>query len=254
MTGPGACPGPARSGGGEVGGTVWPALAAAVALALSALPAAADAIGDPAAGQALFAAQCADCHAVGAGARNGIGPHLNGLFGRRAAAVAGYGYSRPMMRMGADGLTWTHDTLDAYVENPRALVSGTRMAFRGMTDAALRGDVLAYLRRHSDQPADIPEAEPTARRSAPVLPPEVLELQGDAEYGEYLSAECLTCHRRDGADQGIPAITQWPPEDFVVAMHAYKQKLRPHPFMQMMAGRLSDEEIAALAAYFAGLD
>jgi cytochrome c len=37
-------------------------------------------------------------------------------------------------------------------------------------------------------------------------------------------------------------------------MHAYKQKIRPHPVMQMMAGRLSDEEIAALAAYFAQID
>ncbi len=37
-------------------------------------------------------------------------------------------------------------------------------------------------------------------------------------------------------------------------MHAYKQKLRPHPVMQMMAGRLNEEEIAALAAYFATLE
>jgi cytochrome c len=40
----------------------------------------------------------------------------------------------------------------------------------------------------------------------------------------------------------------------VIAMHAYKQQIRPHPVMQMMAGRLSNEEIAALAAYFEGLE
>ncbi len=40
----------------------------------------------------------------------------------------------------------------------------------------------------------------------------------------------------------------------MIAMHAYKQKLRPHPVMQMMADRLSDEEIAALASYFANID
>ena len=33
-------------------------------------------------------------------------------------------------------------------------------------------------------------------------------------------------------------------------MHAYKSKARGHPVMQMIAGPLSDEEIAALAAYF----
>jgi cytochrome c len=82
------------------------------------------------------------------------------------------------------------------------------------------------------------------------LPPEILAIVGDAAYGEYLSSECLTCHQNDGSDRGIPAITMWPEEDFVIAMHAYKRKIRPHPVMQMMAGRLSDEEIAALAAYF----
>ena len=146
------------------------------------------------------------------------------------------------------------DALDAYVENPKALVSGTRMNYRGLRDAAARGDVLAYLREYSDKPQNIPEAEPTARPSMPALSPEVLALKGDRDWGEYLSAECLTCHKRDGADEGIPGIVQWPEEDFVIAMHAYKQGLRPHPVMQMMAARLSNEEIAALAAYFATID
>jgi cytochrome c len=76
----------------------------------------------------------------------------------------------------------------------------------------------------------------------------------DPEYGEYLASECKTCHQISGANDGIPGISGWAQEDFVVAMHAYKRKLRPHPIMQMMAGRLSDVEIAALAAYFGDLD
>lgn len=159
-----------------------------------------------------------------------------------------------MARMGSDGLTWTLETLDAYVENPKALVSGTRMNYRGMADAQARGALIAYLREWSDKPQNIPESEPTARKTDPDLDPAVLGIVGDAEYGEYLSSECSTCHQRDGSDQGIPSITQWPEEDFVVAMHAYKKKLRPHPVMQMMAGRLSNDEIAALAAYFATLE
>jgi cytochrome c len=83
------------------------------------------------------------------------------------------------------------------------------------------------------------------------LAPEILAIEGDLAYGEYLSAECTTCHQVNGTDDGIPSITGWPDEDFVVAMHAYKEKIRPHPVMQMMASRLSNEEIAALAAYFA---
>ncbi len=226
----------------------------ALALAAAAPPAAAEAFGDAERGQTLYLRQCSACHQLGEGAVNRIGPRLNGLFGRRAGSVPEFNYSRSMARMGADGLTWTFDTLDAYIENPKALVSGTRMAYRGMADETARGDLMAYLRDFSDKPRDIPEAEPTARRTMPELSPEILAIKGDSEFGEYLSSECTTCHQRDGTDQGIPSITQWPEEDFVVAMHAYKQKLRPHPVMQMMAGRLSDEEIAALAAYFATLE
>lgn len=86
------------------------------------------------------------------------------------------------------------------------------------------------------------------------LAPEILAIEGDRDYGAYLAAECNTCHQADGSDQGLPAITHWPIEHFVAVMHAYKQKLRPHPVMQMLAGRLTDGEIAALAAHYATLE
>ncbi len=127
------------------------------------------------------------------------------------------------------------------------------MNFSGLKKAEDRADILAYLRVFSDNPSDIPEAAPTARAAEVELPPEILAIVGDPEYGEYLSTECTTCHQVDGDYDGIPSIVGWPDEDFVIAMHAYKRKIRPHPVMQMMAGRLSDEEIAAVAAYFAKL-
>lgn len=216
-------------------------------------PALGEAIGDPEAGRKIFGT-CTGCHEVGKGAEDRIGPHLNGIFGRRAAAHDGYPYSQAMQRAGNDGLVWTIETLDAYLENPRALVSKTRMSFRGLPDAEDRADVLAYLRGFSDDPSNLPEAEPTARATDHDLDPAILALKGDPEYGAYLASECLTCHQPDGSADGIPAITRWQEEDFVVAMHAYKRKLRPHPVMQMIAGRLNDEEIAALAAYFKDLD
>jgi len=210
-------------------------------------------MGDPQAGADVFK-KCSGCHQIGQGAEDKIGPHLNEIFGRNAAAHADYRYSKSMVRAGDDGLVWTAETLDAYLENPRALVSKTRMSFRGLKDAKDRADVLAYLRIYSDNPSDIPEAEPTALATDHDIDPAILALEGDAEYGEYLASECLTCHQLDGTSDGIPSITLWPTEDFVVAMHAYKRKLRPHPVMQMMAGRLNDEEIAALAAYFKDLE
>ncbi len=214
----------------------------------------ADQIGDVENGAKVFK-KCSGCHQVGQGAKNRVGPHLNGIFGRKAATVSeDFKYSKGLRRAGADGLVWSLDKLDAYLENPKALVTGTRMSFRGLKDEQDRRDVLAYLRQFSDNPANIPEAQPTQVPPEVELPPEILAIVGDPDYGEYLASECTTCHQRSGADEGIPSITHWPVEDFVIAMHAYKRKIRPHPVMQMMAGRLSDEEIAALAAYFKDLE
>lgn len=214
----------------------------------------AEALGDAEHGRELWEYECAACHEMGAGAENGIGPHLTRVFGRRAAGVEGFPYSPSIARMGRDGLRWTFRTLDAYMENPYALVSGTRMSYPGLEKAEDRADLLAYIRLFSDDPANIPEAEPTARRLEVELPPEILAIRGDREYGEYLAAECTTCHQRDGAAEGIPSIVFWPEERFVVAMHAYKQGLRPHAVMQNVARRLDNEEIAALAAFFATID
>ncbi len=222
------------------------------AMALMTLPAFAE-TGDVEQGKKLFA-QCKGCHQVGEGAKNRSGPHLNGLFGRKAGGLDGFKYSKSFQRMGAGGLEWHADTLDVFLENPRSMATGTRMSFRGMKDAQDRKHLIAYLRVFSDDPANIPEADPTAEASDHDLDPAILALQGDPEYGEYLSGECTTCHQASGGDDGIPSITLWPEDQFVVAMHAYKNKQRTHPVMQMIAGRLGDEEIAALAAYFKDLE
>lgn len=224
-----------------------------VAAAVFCTVAAADEFGDPIAGERIYK-QCKSCHQIGAAAKHRIGPHLNGIFGRQAASHDGFRYSKGLARAGAGGLEWHAETLDAFLENPRAMASGTRMSFKGLKNAQDRKDVIAYLRGFSDSPANIPEADPTATATDHSLDPAIIALKGDAEYGEYLSSDCTTCHQPDGGDDGIPSIVLWPEEDFVVAMHAYKNKDRPNPVMQMMAGRLNAEEIAALAAYFATLD
>lgn len=88
----------------------------------------------------------------------------------------------------------------------------------------------------------------------PAVAPEVLAIEGDRDYGEYLASECVTCHRMDGDVDGIPAIIGWPADLFVTALHAYRTKHRENQAMQMVAGRLTDEEIAALAVFFEGVE
>ncbi len=216
--------------------------------------ASADSLGDVENGERHFKKLCSTCHMVGDDARNRVGPTLNGIFGRTAGTVEGFKYSKAFQRAGAKGLEWHAEEMGVFIENPKQLVPGTRMSFRGIKDPADRADVVAYLRIFSDSPSDIPEADPTALPTDHNVAPEILALEGDPEYGEYLSSECTTCHRADGSDEGIPSIVLWPELDFVVAMHAYKDKAREHPVMNMVAGRLNDEEIAALAAYFATLE
>ena len=75
----------------------------------------------------------------------------------------------------------------------------------------------------------------------------------DKAFGQYLSSECVTCHQLSGRYEGIPPIVGWPEPIFIEAMQDYRKKKRDNPIMQTMAGRLTPEEIAALAAYFGSL-
>lgn len=77
--------------------------------------------------------------------------------------------------------------------------------------------------------------------------------EGDLALGEYLSSECVTCHQLSGGYDGIPPIVGWPSATFVAIMNEYRHKRRANAAMQTIAGRLSEEELAALAAYFGSL-
>ena len=86
------------------------------------------------------------------------------------------------------------------------------------------------------------------------LPAEILNLDGDREYGEYLASDCKTCHEADGGGDGIPNIHGRPKIQLITLLYAYREKIKLNPVMQMQAGRLTNEEIVALAAYFEGLN
>jgi cytochrome c len=115
------------------------ALAAVSALAVSSSAMAQDA----AAGEKVFI-KCKACHQIGEGAKNLVGPVLNGVVGRKAGSVEGYSYSEANKN---SGITWDEATLKEYLKNPKAKVPGTKMAFAGLQSDADIDNVIAYLKQ-----------------------------------------------------------------------------------------------------------
>ena len=97
---------------------------------------------DLANGQVRFAL-CRSCHTIAKGGPNMTGPNLYGIFGRKAGAVADYAYSEGLK--GA-GVTWSAETLNTWLKDPRAMVAGTKMSFMGVKDDKDRADLIAYLK------------------------------------------------------------------------------------------------------------
>jgi cytochrome c len=100
--------------------------------------------GDVAAGERVFR-QCMTCHVTTAGV-NKVGPSLHGIIGRTAGTVPGFRYSEANK---SSGITWTEQELYVYLENPKAKIPGTIMAFVGLRDSKQRADVIAYLKENT---------------------------------------------------------------------------------------------------------
>lgn len=100
---------------------------------------------DAAAGQRVFN-QCRACHTVEQGGRNGVGPNLHGIIGRKAGAIEGFRYSAALRAKAEGGLVWDEATLRAYIANPKEVVPVGSMSFVGLRNEQQLNDLLAYLK------------------------------------------------------------------------------------------------------------
>jgi cytochrome c len=79
-------------------------------------------------------------------AKNKVGPHLMGIVGRPIASVLDFKYSDAMKTYATTASAWDEEKLNAYFENPKAIVTKTKMAFPGLKKEDERADLIAYLK------------------------------------------------------------------------------------------------------------
>lgn len=99
----------------------------------------------PSRGAALYDAKCGGCHSLDA---NRVGPKHRGVFGRKAGAVPDYHYSVALKK---SNIVWTAQALDCWLQNPTAMVPGTKMGFR-LSNAQERADIISYLKTQIAKP------------------------------------------------------------------------------------------------------
>jgi cytochrome c len=118
-------------------------LSALVVIALSAAAPAALAQ-NVAAGKTSFN-KCMACHAIGEGAKNKIGPELNGLNGRKSGTAPDYSYSDANKN---SGITWSEAEFKDYIKDPKTKIPGTKMSFAGIKSEQEVNDLWAFLAQH----------------------------------------------------------------------------------------------------------
>ena len=99
---------------------------------------------DAAAGKSSFN-KCLACHAIGEGAKNKVGPVLNGLDGRHSGTAPDYNYSDANKN---SGITWNEALFKEYIKDPKAKIPGTKMAFAGIKNETEANNLWAFLSKY----------------------------------------------------------------------------------------------------------
>ena len=120
---------------------------------------------EAAAGGQVFR-KCQACHSLQPG-KNGVGPSLAGIVGKKAASVQGYNYSSAMK---SSNLTWDAATLDVYLTDPQKTVPGNKMPFPGLKTDNERNSLIAFLKASSAPAAAGPPQAAASSQAAASAP------------------------------------------------------------------------------------
>ena len=99
---------------------------------------------DVAAGEQSFK-KCFPCHSIGEGAKNKVGPELNGIDGRHSGSAPAYNYSDANKN---SGITWNEAQFKEYIKDPKAKIPGTKMAFAGIKNETEINNLWAFLAQY----------------------------------------------------------------------------------------------------------
>jgi cytochrome c len=99
---------------------------------------------DVAAGKTSFN-KCLACHAIGEGAKNKVGPELNGLDGRKSGSAPDYSYTDANKN---SGITWSEAEFKDYIKDPKAKIPSTKMIFAGIKNEKEASDLWAFLAQY----------------------------------------------------------------------------------------------------------
>ena len=105
----------------------------------------------------------------------------------------------------------------------------------------------AALAAQAQAPAAAPAATATPAAAAPAQPPSAMQIR-------VWASTCMACHGTAGrAQPGMESLAGMPRDEMIRKMQGFKTGRSPATIMHHHTRGYSDEQIAAIAGYFAAL-
>lgn len=102
-----------------------------------------------AAGEKVFR-KCKACHMVGEGAKNRVGPVLNGVMGATMGGHDDFKYSGVFEDAAAEDRVWDDAAMAEFLAAPKSYMKGTKMSFAGLKKEEDIDAIIAYLKSFGD--------------------------------------------------------------------------------------------------------